>query len=58
MEELLPVASRFKELFGDIWSSLTDLEIMVDFIEVPDDGNMERIRNELAAARVRHRTSL
>jgi len=46
------VASRFKELFGDIWSSLTDLEIMVDYIEVPDDGNMERIRNELAAAKV------
>jgi len=52
LEELVPLITQIHELQADLHATFAEVQPIVQSIEVPQDGNIERIKDELSTAKV------
>lgn len=52
LEEAVSLAVQLKEMQAEVESALLDVESLVEFVEIPTNGNPEEIKNELESSKV------
>jgi len=53
LSDVMPMLSHFRNVHGQLQSSLAELQTRLNAVDVPVSGNVETIRGELRDAQVR-----